>query len=241
MSNRAATAFALVRPPGHHAEADRAMGFCLFNNVAVAAAHAIAAYNLKRVLIVDWDVHHGNGTQHTFEIRRDVLFMSTHMWPEYPGTGDFEEVGRGDGAGFSVNVPLAYGMGDADYSAVFEQVLAPIANAYQPELVLVSAGFDAHEADPLGQMRVTARGFARLCALVKDVADRHARGRLALVLEGGYDLRGLAESVRACVDVCFDGSGVTELDVRAGDGEISEACREAIARARQVQQQYWPV
>lgn len=212
------------------------MGFCLFNNAAVAAAHALAS-GLQRVLIVDIDVHHGNGTQHIFETRRDVLFMSTHMWPEYPGTGDFEEVGRGDGAGFTVNVPLAYGMDDADYAAVFEQVLVPIANAYEPELVLVSAGFDAHEADPLGQMRLTARGFARLCSMIKGIADRHARGRLALVLEGGYDLRGLAESVRACVEVCVDDPGVAE----PVDGMIGEACREAIARARQVHRRFWPV
>lgn len=237
MNDRAAAAFALVRPPGHHAEADRAMGFCLFNNVAVAATHAIDVFGLQRVLILDWDVHHGNGTQHIFEERRDVLFMSTHMWPEYPGTGDFDEIGRGEGAGFTVNLPLPFGLGDADYEAAFGQVLVSIADAYSPELVLVSAGFDAHYADPLGRMRLTARGFARLCEMIKRVADRHAHGRIVLVLEGGYDLKGLAESVRACVDTLIDAQPRTD-DGNVGPGE---AIIEVIARTKQVHRRFWPI
>ncbi len=148
-------AFALVRPPGHHAERDHAMGFCFFNNIAIAAAHARESLGCERVLIVDWDVHHGNGTQHTFEERRDVLVFNTHQFPLYPGTGGAPETGRGEGDGFTVNVPLPRGSGDADYAAVYEQLLIPIAEAYRPDLVLVSAGFDAHRDDPLSDMAVT--------------------------------------------------------------------------------------
>jgi acetoin utilization deacetylase AcuC-like enzyme len=194
-------AFALVRPPGHHAEADEAMGFCVFNNIAIAAAHAIAELGCERVLVVDWDVHHGNGTQHSFYDRRDVLVFNTHRYPFYPGTGALEQTGIGEGEGFTINAPLPPGLGDGDYAAIFEELLLPVAEAFRPDVVLVSAGFDPHAADPLGGMRVTEEGFAHLCGVVRDVADRHARGRLALVLEGGYDLGALARSVHACVEV----------------------------------------
>ncbi|MHC4218971.1 MAG: histone deacetylase family protein [Planctomycetota bacterium] len=194
-------AFALVRPPGHHAETRRAMGFCLFNNIAVAAAHARVVLGCKRVLIVDWDVHHGNGTQHAFYDRRDVLFFSTHRYPFYPGSGDADEIGAGEGTGFTVNVPLTDPCGDPEFAAIFDALLTPVADAYQPELVLVSAGFDAHADDPLGGMGVTTGGFASLCASVRAIARRHAGDRLVLVLEGGYDLSSLAASVHACVEV----------------------------------------
>jgi acetoin utilization deacetylase AcuC-like enzyme len=198
MRGEASSAFALVRPPGHHAERDRAMGFCLFNNIAIAAAHAIEQYHLQRVLIVDWDVHHGNGTQHMFEDRRDVLFISTHQWPLWPGSGAASEHGRGIGEGLTVNLPLPAGFDDAGYIALFERVVVPIADQHRPQLVLVSAGFDAHAHDPLANMAMSERGFARLCGMMCDVAARHSDGRIALVLEGGYDLTALALSVRAC-------------------------------------------
>ncbi len=194
-------ALALVRPPGHHAEAARAMGFCVFNNVAVAAAHAVAALGCERVLIIDWDVHHGNGTQHTFEARRDVTFFSTHRFPFYPGTGAASEAGRGPGEGYTVNVPMPPERTDGDYGLVFSEVLVPIAEQLNPDLILVSAGFDAHRKDPLGGMRVSSDGFALLCSDVLELANRCAEGRLVLMLEGGYDLDALRESVRGCAEV----------------------------------------
>lgn len=199
-----ARGFALVRPPGHHAERDRAMGFCYFNNIAVAAAHAVEALGVSRVLIVDWDVHHGNGTQHIFDHRADVLVFNVHEEGNYPGTGAASEIGEGAGCGFTINVPLPPGSGDDEYARVFESVLAPAAKRFAPQLVLVSAGFDAHERDPLGHMRVTAAGFANLCRIVLGIAQRHAGGRLGLLLEGGYDLDGLSQSVRACVNVLME-------------------------------------
>jgi acetoin utilization deacetylase AcuC-like enzyme len=193
--------FVAARPPGHHAEADRAMGFCLFNNVAVAAAHARARHGLERILIIDWDAHHGNGTQHIFWTDPNVLFVSAHQFPFYPGTGDVGESGMGAGEGKTVNVPLRAGATDADYRFAFREIVEPIADAFAPQIVLVSAGFDAHRLDPLAQMQMTDEGFADLCAGVQRIADRHAQGRMGLFLEGGYDIDGLAESTRSCLQI----------------------------------------
>ncbi|MDQ1335547.1 MAG: hypothetical protein QG552_2497 [Thermodesulfobacteriota bacterium] len=192
-------AFALVRPPGHHAEHNRAMGFCLFNNLAVGARHAQTSHGIQRVLVVDWDLHHGNGTQHSFEEDHTVLYFSTHQYPYYPGTGASEEIGRGSGEGFTVNVPLSAGKGDREYAAVFNRVLKPIALEFDPELILVSAGFDIHENDPLGGMRVTSQGFASLTRTIMDIADACCAGRVVMTLEGGYDLEGLSNSVKAVI------------------------------------------
>ena len=200
MTGRARNAFALVRPPGHHAVPDRAMGFCLLNNAAIAAEAARRA-GAARVVIVDWDVHHGNGTQDIFEAREDVLYMSVHQYPFYPGTGGSEEVGVGAGRGATVNVPLPGGQGDADYGVVFHDLFLPAARAFRPDVVIVSAGFDAHARDPLAGMRVSERGFAAMASVLAQLADEACGGRLALMLEGGYDLPALTASVRAALEV----------------------------------------
>jgi len=189
-------AFALIRPPGHHAESNRAMGFCLFNNVAIAAGYALKKYKLKKALIIDWDLHHGNGTQHSFYERADVLYFSTHQFPYYPGTGFVNETGSGAGKGFTVNVPLSAGPGDAEYMEIFEQILKPIALEYKPDIVFVSAGFDIYYQDPLGGMQVTPEGFADLARIVLAFAKETCGGKVVFVLEGGYHLDGLRDSVR---------------------------------------------
>src|SRR6266568_8234803 len=198
MAREADRVFCAVRPPGHHAEADRAMGFCLFNNVAVGAAAALER-GLERVMIVDWDVHHGNGTQHAFYDDPRVLYLSSHESPFYPGTGALDEVGEGAGRGFTVNLPMPAGLGDAEYARVYRQVVEPIGRAFDPQLVLVSVGFDPHVADPLAGMRVTERGFAELADVCLKVAAGAAGSRAVFVLEGGYDLEGIARSSAAVV------------------------------------------
>ena len=187
--------FCAVRPPGHHAEAGRAMGFCLFNNVAIAARYMQKKYGVKRALIVDWDVHHGNGTQHSFEDDCSLLFFSTHQYPHYPGTGRESERGRAAGEGFTINVPMEAGEGDEEYRAVFQKFLVPAADAFKPEFVIISAGFDAHKDDPLASMGLTEEGYADLTGIVAGIAKRHAGGRMLSSLEGGYNLTALAASV----------------------------------------------
>jgi acetoin utilization deacetylase AcuC-like enzyme len=196
---RLTNAFALVRPPGHHAEAARAMGYCLFNNVAVAAMFARRELNARRVLIVDWDVHHGNGTQHAFERDPSVLFFSSHQHPHYPGTGLFTETGLGPGEGYSVNLPLSKGYGDSEFVALYHRLLRPLALEFEPDLILVSAGFDLHPQDPLGGMCVTPDGFAALTRILMDIADQCCGGKLVLALEGGYRRDALRDSVQAVV------------------------------------------
>lgn len=197
LSGEVQNAFAFIRPPGHHAEANRAMGFCLFNNVAIAANYCIKIHKLQKVLIIDWDLHHGNGTQHSFYERGDILYFSTHQYPYYPGTGHITEVGSGAGKGFTVNVPLPTGPGDGEYFFIFEEILEPIAQEYKPDIVFVSAGFDIYYQDPLGGMQVTPSGFANLCRIILDLAADTCHGRVILVLEGGYHLQGLREATKA--------------------------------------------
>jgi acetoin utilization deacetylase AcuC-like enzyme len=191
-------AFCNVRPPGHHATRDRPMGFCLFNNVAVGAAAALSR-GLKRVAVIDFDVHHGNGTQEAFWGDPRVLYVSSHQFPFYPGTGALSEVGEGEGRGFTVNLPMPQGLGDGDYRRAYREIVEPIGRAFDPEFVLVSAGFDPHRDDPIGGMAVTASGFAELTDVCLAIAEGAARGRLVAVFEGGYDLDGIAESTAATV------------------------------------------
>jgi acetoin utilization deacetylase AcuC-like enzyme len=198
-------AFCAVRPPGHHAEAGRAMGFCLLNNVAVGAAHALAR-GVSRVAVLDFDVHHGNGTQAIFWREPRVLYVSSHQYPFYPGSGALEEVGEGPGRGYTVNLPLPGGLGDADYVRVYRELVLPVCRAYDPELVLVSAGFDPHRSDPLAGMALTEDGFGELTALCLDAASGAAAGRAVFVLEGGYDLAGIARSSAALLACLLGGA-----------------------------------
>jgi len=219
----------LTRPPGHHAEADRAMGFCLLNNVAVAAASARAG-GVSRVAVLDWDVHHGNGTQHMFEGDGAVQYLSLHQSPFYPGTGAADEVGCGDGLGATVNVPLPAGCGDAEYFAAWHEIIEPALRSFAPELILVSGGFDAFAGDPLAQMEVSVDGFRWLADRVCAVADDIAGGRVVCVLEGGYDLAGLAGSVAALFEALLTESGAAIAAPAAAVAH--EAGRHAIEQVR---------
>ncbi len=216
---------ALLRPPGHHAGSARAMGFCLLNNVAVAAAHA-RARGLDRIAIIDWDVHHGNGTQDIFWRDPHVLYVSTHQFPFYPGTGGSDEVGKGDGTGFTVNVPLAAGGGDSLYAGAFQRIILPILEAYAPELVLVSAGFDAATRDPLAQMDLSPDAFGWMARELARVADRSAAGKMAMVLEGGYDLDSIESGVHSAIDGAFAGRA-KDLVPAGGDDALDRAARAA--------------
>ena len=197
-------AFCAVRPPGHHAEAAQAMGFCVFNNVAISARYAQAVHNLKKILIVDWDVHHGNGTQHTFDDDDTVLYVSTHQFPHYPGTGAASETGHGPGAGFTLNIPLRAGSGDEEFAKAFNEIIVPRADAFKPDLVLISAGFDAHGNDPLSGLELTSSCYGELTRIVKGIAERHAGGKLVSVLEGGYDLQVLRDAIEAHLRVLME-------------------------------------
>ena len=229
--------FALVRPPGHHAGSDRAMGFCLFNNVAVAARYLQKHHGLGHILIVDWDVHHGNGTQQIFYDDDSVLFVSLHQFPLYPGTGAVGDAGEGAGEGFTVNIPMPPGVDDDEYLAAFHSVVEPVAEQFAPEFVLISAGFDGHRDDPLGGLRLTERGYAALTSILTGIADRFSGGRCAAVLEGGYNLEALARSVEA-VAGAMGGGGIG-----AGDGGHPAAgpAPSFIDLVRGFQSRYWHI
>ncbi len=187
MEGEIGNAFCAVRPPGHHAESDRAMGFCLFNNVAIAARYLQRIRGIGKVLIIDWDVHHGNGTQEIFYEDPTVLLFSSHQYPYYPGTGSMEEGGKGEGETFTVNAPLRAGCGDKEYQDTYAKMLLPVADVFEPDFVIISAGFDAHVSDPLASMRLTDDGYSALTRMAVDIARKHCDGRLISMLEGGYD------------------------------------------------------
>jgi len=236
-SGKLKNAFALVRPPGHHAERAQAKGFCLFNNVAVGARFSQESLGIGRVLIVDWDLHHGNGTQHSFEEDPTILYFSTHQFPYYPGTGAYTEVGLGKGRGFTVNVPLTIGYGDAEYAAIFQKVLKPMALEFNPELILVSAGFDIYIGDPLGGMNVTPQGFAALTRTIMDLADECCGGRVVITLEGGYDLYGERDSVK---EVLRELAGLAHTDPAGlGSSVMQEMVDNVVARVKSVHGQHW--
>lgn len=205
MEGRVKNCFCAVRPPGHHAERSKAMGFCYFNNVAIAARYIQLQYNIERVVVIDWDVHHGNGTQHIFEEDPTVFYVSFHQEPSscYPGTGWASETGKGEGKGYTQNFPMPPGAGEAEYLAAMIKVEQTM-EEFNPQFVLISAGFDAHIADPLAHIRLTGKGYEELTQRIKNIAEKHAEGRLVSVLEGGYDLKALGETVGAHIRVLMD-------------------------------------
>ncbi|HDS46070.1 MAG TPA: histone deacetylase [Methanomicrobia archaeon] len=230
--------FALVRPPGHHANAKRGRGFCIFNNIAIAAEYLKRAYRLKRILIVDWDVHHGNGTQEIFYEDPGVLYLSTHQYPHYPGTGWITEVGAGGGEGYTVNIPLPIGSGDAEYLFALTAILVPIAREFQPECVLVSAGFDTHSTDPLASMKVSTSGFGAFAELVLAIANEQCWGRVILTLEGGYNHEALGDSVLAVFQSLLAGTGALP---ESGGMRPSAEVQQRVADVLAVQRAYWRI
>jgi acetoin utilization deacetylase AcuC-like enzyme len=211
------------------------MGFCIFNNIAIGARYLENKYNFKRILIVDFDLHHGNGTQHSFYKDSSILYFSTHQYPYYPGTGWYEEIGEGAGKGYTVNIPLSYGMGDDDYIYAFEEILIPIADSFKPEMVLVSAGFDAYYNDPLGGMAVTEEGYATMTKILLNIARKHCNGKTLFALEGGYDVKGLASSVKAVI-VEMKGTPATAPEKH---GKPSGEITKVVNKVKEVLHPYW--
>ena len=239
-SGRAKRGFAFVRPPGHHAEPDQAMGFCLFNNVALGAAYLKNRYAVSRVMIVDIDAHHGNGIQNAFYHTDDVLYLSMHLFPGFPGTGNVGDVGRAKGIGHTVNVPLAKGHGDKAFAQILNYLALPIARQYQPEIILVPCGFDLYLHDRMGGMRVTPEGYAILTHLLIEMAETACNGRIVFIAEGGYSMKGIREcGLRVMQEIC----GVETL----GQNKIDKVKNNrpswfpSLKKALEVQREYWPV
>lgn len=228
--------FALVRPPGHHALKDQAMGFCLFNTIAIGAHHLKRRYGTKRIFIMDWDVHHGNGTQDAFYSDSSVLYLSTHQYPFYPGSGGIDEAGAGEGEGYTVNIPLPAGCGNEEYLRVFKEIVVPIGEKFAPDWILVSAGFDPHRRDPLGGMDVTEEGFRVMAALLLGLAEEYAGGKIAFLLEGGYDLTALKNSAVAVFEEMKEGEKNEKPPPKGG-----EAVQPLVRKVLEFQQRFWSV
>ncbi len=234
LDGAAENAFAIVRPPGHHALPGRAMGFCFFNHVSIAAEWLIRNQGFKRVMIIDWDLHHGNGSQDIFYDSSEVLYTSTHQFPHYPGTGSMQEVGAGMGLGYTVNAPMPAEFGDAEYLRVFDELIIPIGRAFKPQFILVSAGFDCHWRDPLGEMQVTEEGFTQMMRRIKRLAAECCEGKIVAALEGGYNLEALATSGKAVIDEMG-----READEHSPAVSGGERVLPVIERARKGVGQYW--
>jgi acetoin utilization deacetylase AcuC-like enzyme len=205
MSKKANTGFCAVRPPGHHAERNYAAGFCIFNNIAISAKYLETEYKLKRIAIVDWDVHHGNGTQHSFESDPAILYISLHQYPHYPGTGAYTEKGTGEGEGYTMNFPMDAGSGDREYMEAFENDIVPALEKFKPQIILISAGFDAHASDPLSSIQLSSESYYKFTKLLQGVADKYSEKRIIAVLEGGYDLKALADGVGEVMEAFEEG------------------------------------
>jgi acetoin utilization deacetylase AcuC-like enzyme len=238
-SGNARGAVALVRPPGHHAEPAAAMGFCLLNNVALAAEHAVRALGCRRVLVLDPDIHHGNGTQRAFWSRADVLYVSSHRFPFYPGSGWYDETGAGSGAGFTLNLPLPMGLSDADLLHLYRRAVEPVVREFEPELIMVSAGFDTWHADPIGDLAISADGFAALWNLFRAWADEFCPGRIAAALEGGYDPAGVAAGVRAALTALAAPRADAGAIARVEALVVSEEAKRIAERSRAVMAPWW--
>jgi len=237
MAEKVDIALALVRPPGHHAERNRAMGFCIFNNVAIAAEHAMRVHGLERILIVDWDLHHGNGTANHFWTSNKVMYQSTHQYPFYPGSGDFSEKGGDDGVGFTINVPMPAGCGDGEYLAVVEKVLVPVAYEFKPELLLMSAGFDIYEHDPLGGMKVTPDGFVLLNMALLEIAKKCCNGRTVVTLEGGYHIEGETLCLKRILEMMLEWPNAVRPPMpKPSRLSLAETL---VEKAKWGQKQYW--
>jgi len=239
-TGKATRGFACIRPPGHHAEPDKAMGFCLFNNVALGARYLKEHYSVSKIMIVDFDVHHGNGIQSAFYNTDDVLYVSLHQFPCYPGTGNFGEVGRGRGEGFTINIPLGKGHGDRDFAGIIYYMLNPLAQAYHPDMILVSCGFDLYMHDPLGGMTVTPEGYALITFFLLDIAQKVCNGLIAFIMEGGYSLKGIREcGLRVMQELC----DVPTLNRKQIEKVTGNSARKlsAVRKVIEIQKEYWKI
>ncbi len=238
MGNELKHVFALLRPPGHHAEPNRGMGFCIFNNIAIAARVLQKQYGLERIMIVDWDVHHGNSTQHVFENEAEVLFFSVHQSPAYPGTGGLKEVGRGEGKGFNINAPMPMGCGDDDYLTLFKEVLLPVMEEYKPQMLLISAGQDAFMGDPLASMSVSRQCYAELTELLLEGARKHTGEKMIFFLEGGYNVDGQASIIFNVLNTVGRWELPLEEDVEPSRGGRG---MDTIKSVCNIHKEFWPI